>query len=162
MYTIYQDNAWALTQHGQDILCSVNVQHDCSASGCKESKQVTIRQEYAETMQNHEQVQHMDCTKYLLNIFSIHNYKTISNVIPAPLKHALSSLQFVPNSIEVKLKAAAEICQKKKSATATTTNGNAEAATHTNAAAMGLQPVQTLVPTSASTTAIPVISTVPI
>ena len=89
-------------------------------------------------------------------------YETISNVIPAPLKHALSSLQFVPNSIEVKLKAAAEICQKKKLATATTTNGNAEVATHTNPAAAGSQPVQTLVPTSASTKAIPLISTVPI
>ncbi|KAF8346814.1 hypothetical protein F5887DRAFT_834375, partial [Amanita rubescens] len=127
----------------KDILCSVNIQHDCSASGCKESEQVAVRQEYMETTQRREQVQHVDGTKYLLNVFSIHNYEMISNVIPAPLRHALSTFRFVPDGTEVKLKAAAEIRQKKKSATTTTTNGNTEAITHTNAAATGSQAVQT-------------------
>ena len=133
-----------------------------STSGCKESKQVAVRQGYTETTKSREQLRHVDGTKYLSNIFSIHNYEMISNAIPAPLRHALSSLQFVPNSTEVKLKAAAELRQKKKSATATTTNENAEAATHTNAAAMDSQAVRTSAATPASATAIPPTSSVPI
>lgn len=111
-----------------------------------------------ETTQIREQVRHADSKKYLLNIFSIHNYETISNVIPAPLRHALSSLQFVPDGTEVKLKAAAEIHNKKSVAAA---KKKAETTSHTNAAPTGLEAMQTPASTPASGTSIP-ISTVSI
>ena len=147
-----------LTQYQKSILCSVNVQHDCSGSECNGSRWVAIRQEYMETTKSREQVRHADSTRYLLNIFSVHNYEAISNVIPAPLGQAITSLRFVPDSTEVKLKAAAEMRQKKKSAT----KGNA-ATTGTNAAvesSVGSQTMATPALTSASE-AIPMIPTAP-
>lgn len=144
-----------LTQYKKSILCSVNVQHNCSGSECNESCWVAIRQEYMETMKSQEHVQHADSTRYLLNIFSVHNYEAISNVIPAPLGQAITSLWFVPDSTEVKLKVAAEMHQKKKSAT----KGSA-ATTGTNAAVKSSVGLQTMV-TPASTSASKAILAIP-
>ncbi|KAG2132739.1 uncharacterized protein EDB93DRAFT_1255149 [Suillus bovinus] len=79
----------------QNILSAVNVQHDCASSSCGEFVSVNIQQERTETTKT----------------------KT-SLVIPQPL-HMAMSLPFLPNSREVRLKAARTVRAKKAGTTDT-------------------------------------------
>ncbi|KAG0697333.1 hypothetical protein DFH29DRAFT_764537, partial [Suillus ampliporus] len=88
-----------------NILSAVNVQHDCASSSCGEFVSVNIQQERTETRKTKTSLVHKNANRFVLNARSLHNYALISQVIPQPL-HMAMSLPFLPNSREVRLKAA--------------------------------------------------------
>ncbi|KAG1851927.1 hypothetical protein F4604DRAFT_1883535 [Suillus subluteus] len=104
-----------LTEHEivispQEIVCVVNVQHDCVKSQCTETNQCHIHQERMETARTKSVIQHKSSLFYLLNAYSIHNYAQIRSVIPPSLRE--TSLR-VDNAAEVRLVAARQIREKK-------------------------------------------------
>ncbi|KAG1836418.1 hypothetical protein C8R48DRAFT_553148, partial [Suillus tomentosus] len=66
-----------------NVLCAVNVQHDCIASDSSCNIQYTCeKQERAETTKTKHVTQHTANNAYVLNTHSLHNYSLISAVIP--------------------------------------------------------------------------------
>ncbi|KIN94311.1 hypothetical protein M404DRAFT_109058, partial [Pisolithus tinctorius Marx 270] len=65
----------------QNVLCAVNVQHNCVDSKCTKLSGHAIQQEWTVTRQIKHVIQHEPTQKYLLNAFSIHNYSFIHAVI---------------------------------------------------------------------------------
>ncbi|KAG1765890.1 hypothetical protein EV702DRAFT_1283028 [Suillus placidus] len=101
-----------------NILSAVNVQHDCASSSCGEFVSVNIQQERTETTKTKTSLVHKNASHFVLNAHSLHNYALISQVIPQPLRMAMS-LPFLPNSREVRLKAARTVRAKKAGTTDT-------------------------------------------
>ncbi|KAG1723899.1 hypothetical protein EDB19DRAFT_1915867 [Suillus lakei] len=104
-----------LTEHEvvispQEIVCIVNIQHDCVKSQCTDTSQCRLHQERTETTRTKSVIQHKSSPFYLLNAYSIHNYAQIRSVIPPSLRE--TSLR-VNNAAEVRLAAARQIREKK-------------------------------------------------
>ncbi|EIW74160.1 hypothetical protein CONPUDRAFT_18304, partial [Coniophora puteana RWD-64-598 SS2] len=87
-----------------DILSSVNIQHDCHAVGCQASGVQHIAQERELTMRTRSVIQHADDINFVINVYSLHNYKTIRDALPLHLKHAN---RFIPQQKETDIKLAA-------------------------------------------------------
>ncbi|KAG1807724.1 hypothetical protein EV424DRAFT_1283807, partial [Suillus variegatus] len=68
-----------------EIICIVNIQHDCVKSQCTDTSQCHLRQERTETTHTKSIIQHKSSLFYLLNAYSIHNYAQIQSVIPPSL-----------------------------------------------------------------------------
>ncbi|KAG2752439.1 hypothetical protein P692DRAFT_20696577, partial [Suillus brevipes Sb2] len=68
-----------------EIICIVNIQHDCVKSQCTDTSQCRIHQERTETAHTKSVIQHKSLLFYLLNAYSIHNYAQILSVIPPSL-----------------------------------------------------------------------------
>ncbi|KAI0703118.1 hypothetical protein C8Q76DRAFT_585447, partial [Earliella scabrosa] len=68
-----------------NVLCVVNVQHDCSSAGCADTATVAVRQEREVSAATREIIQHSMTNMYILNTHSIHNYKDINDAIPPQL-----------------------------------------------------------------------------
>ncbi|KAF8868695.1 hypothetical protein BD779DRAFT_1459482 [Infundibulicybe gibba] len=68
-----------------DILCAVNVQHDCLNGKCNGIKTVPVTQERLEAKKTQRTVVHSDLNAFILNTHSLHNYKHIRAVIPPHL-----------------------------------------------------------------------------
>ncbi|KAG1855245.1 hypothetical protein F4604DRAFT_2042442 [Suillus subluteus] len=71
---------------GIDLICIVNLQHNCVDSRCTDFDQKPIRQERTETSQTKALIQHKPTPKFFLNVYSIHNYEHILLVIPDTLR----------------------------------------------------------------------------
>ncbi|KAG1836045.1 hypothetical protein DFJ58DRAFT_670050 [Suillus subalutaceus] len=69
----------------QDIVCSVNVQHNCIDSHCTDTAQQPIYQERTITSRSRPIIQHKPTPHYLLNVYSVHNYDYINLVMPDTL-----------------------------------------------------------------------------
>ncbi|KAG1786006.1 uncharacterized protein HD556DRAFT_1207162, partial [Suillus plorans] len=69
----------------QEIVCIVNIQHDCVKSQCTDTSQCRLRQERTETTRTKSVIQHKSSLFYLLNAYLIHNYAQIRSVIPPSL-----------------------------------------------------------------------------
>ncbi|KAG2142877.1 uncharacterized protein EDB93DRAFT_1088602 [Suillus bovinus] len=69
----------------QDIMCSVNIQHNCIDSGCTNTGQQPVYQEWTLTSRSRCIVQHKPTPHYILNVYSIHNYNYICLVTPDTL-----------------------------------------------------------------------------
>ncbi|KAG2051957.1 hypothetical protein BDR06DRAFT_1059597 [Suillus hirtellus] len=94
----------------QEIICIVNIQHDCIKSLCTDTSQCRIHQEQNETARMKSIIQHKSSLFYLLNAYSIHNYAQIRSVIPPSL---CMTPPRVNNAAEVHLAAAHQIQEKK-------------------------------------------------
>ena len=81
-YTLFELNLYAL----QDVVCCVNIQHDCERASCTGTIEQPVRQERQATALRRSLIQHTDSRSYLLNIFSIHNYAYIASVVPTSLE----------------------------------------------------------------------------
>ncbi|KAM6499373.1 hypothetical protein JOM56_004881, partial [Amanita muscaria] len=68
-----------------DVICCINLQHDCTYSKCMDFHQQVICQDQLESTVSCSLVQHADTHRYVLNIFSIHNYQHISAALPPSL-----------------------------------------------------------------------------
>jgi hypothetical protein len=76
-----------LTYHLQDIICVVNVQHNCFDSKCSEMSHRSSHQERTSNPSRVVQVmKHADTPLYLLNTHSIHNYVHIKKILPESLQ----------------------------------------------------------------------------
>ncbi|KIO07593.1 hypothetical protein M404DRAFT_135795 [Pisolithus tinctorius Marx 270] len=69
----------------QDIVCAANVQHNCVDSQCTVSGTKKIQQECLHTTWTAPTVKHKSMCEYLLNVYSIHNYKYIQELVPENL-----------------------------------------------------------------------------
>ncbi|KAG1873405.1 hypothetical protein C8R48DRAFT_594331, partial [Suillus tomentosus] len=94
----------------QDIICIVNLQHDCVKARCTDVGQRRVLQERTETARTRPVIQHKPSPFYLLNTYSIHNYAQIQSVIPQSIRE--TPLR-VTNVAEVRLAAARQIQEKK-------------------------------------------------
>ncbi|KAF7980223.1 hypothetical protein HWV62_39337 [Athelia sp. TMB] len=70
----------------EDIECAVNLQHDCHRGRCSTDGQQTLHQEREATSRTRSITKHSDDDHFIINIQSLHNYKTIANSLPASLR----------------------------------------------------------------------------
>ncbi|KAL6300161.1 hypothetical protein BKA93DRAFT_819596 [Sparassis latifolia] len=70
----------------KDVICVVNIQHDCLMSGCKGLTQAPVRQENTETRKTRTVSNHAETASYVLNTYSLHNHQNIASALPDPLK----------------------------------------------------------------------------
>ncbi|KAG8927112.1 hypothetical protein FRC02_008455 [Tulasnella sp. 418] len=100
-----------LVTTSEDVLCAVNVQHDCSLGKCHISRYVPIRHEGEETANTQPLVLHSDDEHFTLNIHSLHNYRLIRDVTPAQLRNFESHSL---NVEELRNSAAAQVRSRRK------------------------------------------------
>ncbi|KAG1803360.1 hypothetical protein EV424DRAFT_1331009, partial [Suillus variegatus] len=62
---------------GIDLICIVNLQHNCVDSRCTDFDQKPIRQEWTETSVTKAVIKHKPTPNFFLNVYSIHNYEHI-------------------------------------------------------------------------------------
>lgn len=70
----------------QDIICAVNLQHNCLDAKCTDLSTKHLWQERIQTDRTTSIVEHQPSPEYLLNTFSIHNYQHIHSVLPEFLR----------------------------------------------------------------------------
>jgi hypothetical protein len=70
----------------QDIMYSINIQHDCINLHCTNTAQQPVYQEQILTSCSRPIVQHKPTLHYFLNAYSIHNYDYIHLVTPNTLR----------------------------------------------------------------------------
>ncbi|KAG2063077.1 hypothetical protein BDR04DRAFT_1039204, partial [Suillus decipiens] len=70
----------------QDIMCSVNIQHNCIDLHCTNTAQQPVYQEWTLTSRSRPIVQHELTPHYFLNTYSIHNYDYIHLITPNTLR----------------------------------------------------------------------------
>ncbi|KAJ8073264.1 hypothetical protein PM082_020136 [Marasmius tenuissimus] len=97
-----------------DILCTLNVQHDCSFGNCTNVKRKVIYQERLETSRSQAVVDHTDLQQFILNTHSLHNHSIISKLLPSSLTIVLSRPSLPPDEQnELRLRAASHIRNQK-------------------------------------------------
>ncbi|KAG1876988.1 hypothetical protein C8R48DRAFT_539913, partial [Suillus tomentosus] len=69
-----------------DIVCTVNVQHNCIDSKCANMRQQRMCQERIVTVRTKAVVEHQPTPHYFLNTYSIHNCNLIQMAIPETLR----------------------------------------------------------------------------
>ena len=77
---------WLLTSSLQDVVCTVNVQHDCIASGCNKTHDIPVVQERVQTSKTRSIARHEASRHFVLNVHSLHNYQHIKAVVPPHLR----------------------------------------------------------------------------
>ncbi|KAF8593167.1 hypothetical protein BDV93DRAFT_393540, partial [Ceratobasidium sp. AG-I] len=60
-----------------NIVCLVNLQHDCTAEGKCAQHKVVVQQEREDTCQTRYSVKHSDNARFILNTQSLHNIRHI-------------------------------------------------------------------------------------
>ena len=98
-----------LFQLVQDILCGVNLQHDCTTSRCNKFWSVSICQERSEMTKLQTSLVYSN-SNYILNMYSLHNYCEIQLVMPVGL-HTVDHL--ISNHKEICKAAVRQIHGKK-------------------------------------------------
>ncbi|KAG2063960.1 hypothetical protein BDR04DRAFT_989376, partial [Suillus decipiens] len=68
-----------------DIICTVNLQHNCIDSKCVDMCQQHLHQEWIQTIQIKPVVDHQPTLYFFLNAYSIHNCDLIQLIIPEAL-----------------------------------------------------------------------------
>jgi len=106
----------------KDVLCTVNVQHDCAASRCNEVQMIQECQEHLITTRTKDIVNHKPTNAYLLNIHALHNYQYIASVLPPSLRSE-GNVPLVNDHQTVRLQAA-KLVRSKKSAEGPRDTGN--------------------------------------
>ncbi|KAG8759812.1 hypothetical protein FRC11_001359 [Ceratobasidium sp. 423] len=74
-----------LFQTTKDIICLVNLQHDCTAEGKCTVRQVAERQEREDTARTRHVVQHSNSQRYILNTQGLHGIKYLRCALPSSL-----------------------------------------------------------------------------
>ncbi|KAG2153502.1 uncharacterized protein EDB93DRAFT_1239739 [Suillus bovinus] len=93
-----------------NIICVINLQHNCIDSQCTDTLLQPVRQERLETSHMKRIIQHKATPHYFINTYSIHNYNHIHLAIPKMLRE---SLLRVTNVAEVQEMAVQQMKQKK-------------------------------------------------
>ncbi|KAG1895977.1 uncharacterized protein F5891DRAFT_1193606 [Suillus fuscotomentosus] len=102
----------------EQILCAINIQHDCASSQCVETRSIRAHQEREQTNRTMQIVKHKETNMFLLNVHSLHNYDMIAKVIPLNLRLALTvPLVAAGDSKQIRLDAANHVRQKKTGGT---------------------------------------------
>ncbi|KIK80379.1 hypothetical protein PAXRUDRAFT_50663, partial [Paxillus rubicundulus Ve08.2h10] len=65
-----------------NIICGVNIQHNCMMAGCSSTKPVFECQEHLVTMQTKDLVDHIPMNAYILNSYTLNNYQWITANVP--------------------------------------------------------------------------------
>ena len=97
----------------QDVICSVNLQHDCVTSQCTRTQQTRQRQERTESAKLQTSIVHSSTPNYILNAYSLHNYQHILSTIPSQLRITAPR---IANPEEVRKQAAKQLRDKKAAA----------------------------------------------
>lgn len=100
--------------HLQDIVAAVNLQHDCERGKCKLDGKAVIREEREATTRTRQVITHADDTHYLVNINSLHNYKTIAAALPAHLRQSAFRIEDTP---ALRSNASAQVREKRRQQT---------------------------------------------
>ncbi|KAI9439261.1 hypothetical protein H4582DRAFT_1769454, partial [Lactarius indigo] len=87
-----------------EILCIVNVQHDCYSCECSSIERSAVQQEREMTSRTRATVKHKPDPRFVLNVHSIHNYKLILAVTPPNLLMPSIGVDF--NTVELRKRAA--------------------------------------------------------
>ncbi|KAG1736269.1 hypothetical protein EDD22DRAFT_745936, partial [Suillus occidentalis] len=95
-----------------DIICVVNLQHNCVDSQCTDTISQPVRQERLETSRTKPIIRHKSTPHYFFNAYSIHNYDHIHLVLPEALRELPLR---VTNAAEVREMAVQHMKQKKAS-----------------------------------------------
>lgn len=96
----------------QDIICAINLQHDCSRGHCTHDNPKDVYQEREKTTRQKMTIAHSDDTHFILNTQSLHNYRALSELIP----HHLKGYSYrVANEPQLRRQAAESIRQRQKS-----------------------------------------------
>ncbi|TFY81246.1 hypothetical protein EWM64_g2769 [Hericium alpestre] len=96
--------------HPEDIICSVNIQHDCHKGGCKATQKEYRMQERLITAQSRLLVQHSDNIHFIVNMHALHNHKQIRKALPS---HLVKSSFSIADVASLRRDAAASIRSKK-------------------------------------------------
>lgn len=97
-----------------DIICAVNLQHDCLRGHCGLDKPKDLYQEREKIVRQRMTVSHSDKIHYILNIQSLHNYQALSQLVP---HHLRGHSYHVPDEVQLRHQAAESIRQKQKDKT---------------------------------------------
>ncbi|KAI5989187.1 hypothetical protein F5J12DRAFT_700323, partial [Pisolithus orientalis] len=68
-----------------DIICSVNLQHDCFQGKCQATGQEVVRQEQKLTGKKCSVMAHVDENHFIVNTHALHNAKYIHKALPPRL-----------------------------------------------------------------------------
>ncbi|KAL0568972.1 hypothetical protein V5O48_013001 [Marasmius crinis-equi] len=110
-----------------DIICTLNVQHDCHYGECTNSKQQVVGQERLETSRSRPVVDHTDVQRFILNTHSLHNHSTISRLLPSFLATVLSRPSLPPHEQRaLRLRAASHVRSQKDNSTSDGQTGDLE------------------------------------
>ncbi|KAL0567444.1 hypothetical protein V5O48_014549 [Marasmius crinis-equi] len=77
----------------ENVMCGLNVQHDCATVKCSQYKTVPIAQERIEISRTRPVVDHNDDDQFLLNTHTLHNHLFIPKILPNYLLSVLSRPQ---------------------------------------------------------------------
>ncbi|KAH8992124.1 hypothetical protein EDB86DRAFT_2781148, partial [Lactarius hatsudake] len=75
-----------------EIHCIANVQHDCYSCKCTGIRHNAVQQEREKTSKTRALVNHDPQARFVLNVHSIHNYKSILAVTPPSLRGLSTSV----------------------------------------------------------------------
>ncbi|KAN0136748.1 hypothetical protein V8E53_005518 [Lactarius tabidus] len=76
----------------KEIYCIVNVQHDCYSCRCTGIQHSAVQQERDKTSRTRDLIDHNPEPQFVLNVHSIHNYKSILAVTPPGLWKPFTSV----------------------------------------------------------------------
>lgn len=101
---------YMLTSSTKDVLCAVNVQHDCQRGACVMNDGRAVFQEREVTKIRRTNIKHLDDRHYVVNTSSLHNYESIQQSLPV----SLFPPSFPMNSAEIRSRASAQLWDKKR------------------------------------------------
>ncbi|KAI0644697.1 hypothetical protein C8Q79DRAFT_912903 [Trametes meyenii] len=70
----------------QELLCAINVQHNCSSSTCTASGTQVVRQERESTSQSRTVLLHSNSPLYVVNMHALHNQHLLARALPESLR----------------------------------------------------------------------------
>lgn len=85
MPTILQTTRFSVLKPN-DIICAINLQHDCSRGKCTPHKSKDLYQEWEKITRQAMSISHSDDIHYILNIQSLHNHQSLSKLVPPHLR----------------------------------------------------------------------------
>jgi hypothetical protein len=96
----------------QDVLYSVNTQHDCEAAGCGPTGEREIKQERKISGRVVKCIVHLPLEQYILNTFSFHNVDRLAATLPGVLQ-VLTPVVEIAQRREVRAKHARALAEKR-------------------------------------------------
>ncbi|KAL0568306.1 hypothetical protein V5O48_013686 [Marasmius crinis-equi] len=73
-----------------DVMCGLNVQHDCATAQCSRYKNIPIAQERLEIARTRTVIDHNDDEQFLLNTHTLHNHLFMPKLLPDSLVSVLT------------------------------------------------------------------------
>nr|VWP00193.1 Rim20 protein [Ganoderma boninense] len=97
----------------QDVLCAVNVFHNCAKHDCRPARIKPIMQERQETSLHALEIVHTESTSFILNLAQLHNADIISHFRPTDRYPGLPREEIVQRAVAHRLQILADAAQKK-------------------------------------------------